>query len=123
MAVSAEEQAKRAGSVVGYGLGVFLAIPLLGDLIGLFVVVGPLYGATLIKSERRATDLLILTGLFFLFFMCLFFGGLGYKVDRSLEGLGWILAYVSRFLIATKGLAWYLRRLEGQTDGRPEVGQ
>lgn len=103
MSVSAEDQAKRAGKVVTIFRDVMLAIPILGDLIGLFLVVGPMVGAILVRSNRRIVDILILLVMMAAFFCSLAFMQWGVW--------GFVLALVIRFAIANKGFSYFARRL------------
>lgn len=109
MAVSGEEQEKRGEVLMSGLLGALLAIPIVGDLIGMFTIAPKLYVTTFLKSQRRLVDFAIVTGLIFLFFPVAYFWLL--VVDGKSTGL--FLTYATRFLIVAKGLPWYYRRLEG----------
>jgi len=118
MAVSENEQEKRRGLIGILAFGAFISMPLIGDIVGIFVVAAPLYGQTLVKSQNRMIDLAILTALIILFcpiaysltFVSIsslpwafFFGG----VPFGLKSI-WLV----RFLILIIGLPWYYRRID-----------
>lgn len=112
MAVSSEVQEQRSDALLAVALGALLALPFVGDLLGIFSVALPLYVKTFLKSENRGLDFLIGTGLIALFFpgsyiWIYFLGGSGF--------LCWALIFVTRFLLVAKALPWYYRRLGGMT--------
>lgn len=107
MSVSQAEEQKRAGALASGALGVLLAIPLLGDILGLFVLVVPLYAKTFIKSSARMSDVAILTGLIVSFFP----GSYLWLYVMSFNFFGWAFVLGTRFFIIAKLLPWYRRRI------------
>lgn len=105
MAVSEEVQAARIGKAQSTFIGLCLAPPVLGDLLGL-VVLASLMGMTFTKSERMLGDMAILLGLATLFFV-----SLGLVVPYG--GAGLFIAGIFRFFLGTKVFNWFVRRVEG----------
>lgn len=107
MSVSQAEEQKRAGVMAFSALGVLLAIPLVGDILGLFLLVVPLYAKTFIKSSARLPDFAILTALILLFFP----GSYLWFYVMSFNFFGWAFVLGTRFFIVAKMLPWYRHRI------------
>jgi hypothetical protein len=108
MAVSEEEAVRRAHNMASFATAAILAIPVIGDLFGLFGVLGKVIGMILAESKNRFADLLLFVGLIALFYAFYLF----LQFERGLGAFVWVLVIGGRFLVAFKGLPWIFRRIE-----------